>query len=82
MCMVAQGLGAISWLMDAHGIDPGVFTHGHRPCMGYHIKYIFFSFFFMNTINRAAKKISNDIIKWPMPLGARPRSIENVNKIL
>ena len=25
--------------------------------------------------------ISN-IIKWPMPLGARPRSIKNVNKIL
>ena len=24
----------------------------------------------------------NNIIKWPMPLGARPRSIKNVNKIL
>ena len=23
-----------------------------------------------------------NIIKWPMPLGARPRSIKNVNKIL
>ena len=24
----------------------------------------------------------DNIIKWPMPLGARPRSIKNVNKIL
>ena len=24
----------------------------------------------------------HNIIKWPMPLGARPRSIKNVNKIL
>ena len=26
--------------------------------------------------------IDDNIIKWPMPLGARPRSIKNVNKIL
>ena len=26
--------------------------------------------------------IRYNIIKWPMPLGARPRSIKNVNKIL
>ena len=26
--------------------------------------------------------IHNNIIKWPMPLGARPRSIKNVKKIL
>ena len=27
-------------------------------------------------------KIFSNIIKWPMPLGARPRSIKHVNKIL
>ena len=27
-------------------------------------------------------KFQYNIIKWPMPLGARPRSIKNVNKIL
>ena len=37
--------------------------------------------------NRAHRQIwgpniNNNIIKWPMPLGARPRSIKDVNKIL
>ena len=31
---------------------------------------------------RPSSCYSINIIKWPMPLGARPRSIKNVNKIL